>query len=290
MKGILGMIPKYEIGRDVQIEGELGESIWNGMLKFQQGELMSRAVKSKVVDLSKYQWKGILQGKIEAVMSDGRYVLDVERVYQIIDTNKPNIKKKYYDIDLGIYVDTSDDENYFVDTDQQSNIFLKDLRTFRPAARITQFWCDGGGWNKDCAKIVREGETRKKQEDSFISLNGLKYYKLSDGNRFIDDKQGRGYNITVTDDRTMYYLSRFVFLLDKQYISGKIYDRLTDLCKDNELIMTYSDSFELRKTNNNWFAILKWKTGAWDLVQCELFLDDGSKQGLNIEFMNMIPL
>gem|GEM_PF-6490908 len=43
--------------------------------------------------------------------------------------------------------------------------------------------------------------------------------KVAEGKRFVDDKQGRGYHIAVSNDKAMYYLSRFVFLLDKQYIS-----------------------------------------------------------------------
>ena len=290
MKGLLGMIPRYEIGRQVQIEWEIGESIGNGLLEFKQTDLTSRWLKSKVIDLSKYKGKSILQGKIESIMNDGRYILDVARIYQIIDSSKPNILKKYYSIALWVYVDTSDDENYFVDIDASNNIFIKDLRTFRPAARVSQFRCDSAWWDKDCVKMVRDGETKKKQEDNFISLNGLKYYKLSDWRRFVDDKQGRGYHVTVTDDRTMYYLSRFVFLLDKQYISGKIYDRLTALCRDNELVMNYSDSFELKNMNNNRFAILKWRDDVWNAVQCEIFLDDSSKQNLDMELVNMLPL
>lgn len=290
MKGVLGMVPSYEIGKQVQIEGEIGESIGNGLLEFKQSNDKSRWIKSKVIDLSKYQGKSIVQGTIESIMSDWRYIMDVARVYQIIDSTKPNILKKYYSIALGIYMDTTDDENYFVDIDRENNLFIKDLRTFRPSARITQFWCDDKVADKDCNAIIHNGETRKKQEDNFISLNGLKYYKLSDGNWFVDDKQGRGYHITVTDDRTMYYLSRFIFLLDRQYISGKIYDRLTSICRDNELVMSYSDSFELKNTNNNRFAILKWKTDAWDAVQCEIFLDDSSRQNMNMELVNMLPL
>lgn len=90
----------YAVGQTVQLEGELGESLGNGLLEFKQGNELSRGVKSKVIDLSKYQGKSILQGMIADAMNDGRYIVDVSRVYQVIDTTKPNLLTKYYDIGL----------------------------------------------------------------------------------------------------------------------------------------------------------------------------------------------
>ncbi len=279
----------YAVGQTVQLEGELGESLGNGLLEFKQGNELSRGVKSKVIDLSKYQGKSILQGMIADAMNDGRYIVDVSRVYQVIDTTKPNLLTKYYDIGLWLYVDVSDDENYFVDMDTAGSLLIKDIRIFRPTMKITQFWCDDKLVENDCDKILQDAERRWKY-DNFISLNGLKYIKLADGNWFVDDKQGRWYRIVVTNDKAMYYLSRFVFLLDKQYISWKIYDRLDTLCKDNELTMTLAESFELKTLNNNWFAIIKGKDAKWSPVQCEIFLDDSSKQNLDLQLANMLPL
>jgi len=280
---------RYAVGQQVQLEWELGQSIGNGLLEFKQANEKSWWVKSKVIDLTRYAGKTIVQWIIVDSTADERYIVDVARVYQIIDSSKPNLLTKYYDIWLWLYLDVSDDENYFLDTDEQQNIFVKDIRIFRPTMKITQFRCDDKQSDTDCVGIIQTAE-KQWTYDTFISLNGLRYVKVAEGKRFVDDKQGRGYHIAVSNDKAMYYLSRFVFLLDKQYISWKIYDRLDTICKDNELTMAIPESFELKTLNNNWFAIIKGKTAAWASVQCELFLDDSSKQNLNIQLANMLPL
>lgn len=193
------------------------------------------------------------------------------------------------DIDFGLQIDLSDSPNHFVDLDSDNAVLIKDLRTFRTVMKIRSFLCDRRVDNTNCGKIVWEWEVQKKY-DNFISLQSLNFFKLNQKERFVDDKQGRGYQITVTDDNTMYQLSEYIWLLWKDWIGWKIYDRLSSLCTNNEFTMTQSESFELKKSNNNWFAIIKGKSDKWETIQCEIYLDDSSKQGVNFELINILPL
>jgi hypothetical protein len=76
--------------------------------------------------------------------------VEVNKIYQVINSDTPNIVKKYMDINAGLQIDLGDDPNYFVDLDADDNLIIKDLRTFRPAMKITPFFCDWEVDSKNC--------------------------------------------------------------------------------------------------------------------------------------------
>lgn len=291
IQSVLLQTAKYDIGTQVQLEWEIGSSQINGMTAFVDTNNTEWSLKSNDLDVSKYKGKSVIQGKISDFWIDGNYVIDVTKIFQIIKNDESKLVKKYATIDAGIQIDLSDNADYFIDLDTQNNIIIKSISTFRPVFKITPFLCD---WQKDetnCGKIVREWENLPElMENSFISLQSLKFYKTKNGTRFVDDKQGKGYTITVSDDNLMYSVSEYIGLLWKDWINWKIYDRLSSRCVNEEFVMTTSEWIDIKKMNNNRFAIIKWKSDKWASIQCEIFLDDSSKQSVNFEMVNILPL
>ncbi len=109
------------------------------------------------MDIIKYKGKAVIEGKIDNSEIDENYMIEVNRIYKIIDpATDPKIITKYMSLDNNLQINLSKNTNYFVDLDLSGSILIKDLRTFRPVMKITPFECDTKIANQDCGKIVYE--------------------------------------------------------------------------------------------------------------------------------------
>ena len=62
------------------------------------------------------------------------------------------------------------------------------------------------------------------------------------------------------------------------------------LCANPEHTMKETTNIELKKTNNNWFAIVKGIGMKDEKIQCEVYLNDSNKQNINFELRNVFPI
>lgn len=280
---------KQDIGSEVQLEWTIQVWSQDGLISFKDTHNTTWLLKSTTIDISNYKGKVVIVGKVTNTTIEGLYIIDVETLYQVINKEHEWLVKKYLDIGMWLQVDVSTNENYFIDLDTQGALLIKDIRTFRPSMKIVEFLCDRRYEDKNCWQIVREWE-QKKKFDSFISLGSMKYYKINNGLWFVDDKQGKWYHIYVSNDQNIYQLSEYISLRSKEQISSKIYDKLNTLCSNNEFTMNQAESFDLKQSNNNRFAIVKGKSSKWELIQCEIYLNDTNKQSVVFELINILPL
>lgn len=247
-----------------------------------------RFLKSSDLDLSRYKWELVVAWTISDTAVDGNYTILVDTIYQTLQSSGNNLNTKYINISQWLYIEVND-PNYFIDLDKLNNVIIKDLRTFRPALKIESFLCDRKQENKNCGQLIRESDT-KKRFDSFISSNSTKFYKINDSTWFTDDKQWKWYHITSINDASLYHLSEFITIINKDWIAWKIYDRLSTLCHNEEFTMTQAENLEVRQANGNWFAIIKGKSTKSEDIQCEIYLDDSTKQWIKFELVNILPL
>lgn len=260
----------------------------NGYLEFIDKNQRHRFLKSSDLNLTAFSWKSIIVGRIDESSIEWNFVIDVNTIYQVMANTWSKLNTKYISIDQWLYI-TLQDPNFFIDIDNYNNVIIKDLRTFRPALKIQSFACDRKFEDKNCGQLIREAEN-KKRFDNFISANSLKYYKINDAIRFTDDKNGKWYHITVTNDAILYQLSEYISIINKDRINWRIYDKLSTLCANNEFTMTQAENIEIKKANNNRFAIIQGKSSKDEKIQCEVYLDDTSKQIINFELVNILPL
>jgi len=280
---------EYAISSEVQLEWVIQEWLQDWFIWFKDTSNTEWLLKSTSLDISNYKGKVVIQGTITSSSIDWLYIVDVNTLYQVVTNDTQWLVKKYLDLGVWLQIDINNDQNYFIDLDPQGHILIKDIRTFRPSMKIVPFSCDRRYEDKNCGQIIREGENKRKF-DSFISLGSMKYYKINNGLWFVDDKQGKWYHIFVSNDEIMYKLSEYISLQSKTQISSRIYDKLDTLCSNNEFTMTQAEEFEMKQTNNNRFAIIKWKSNKWDMIQCEIYLNDSSKQWINFELINILPV
>ncbi len=289
-KDIVSWDITYTIWQDIKLQWIIWEVLGNGILKFTEkdsGKIWT--IKSKNLNLLNYQWNSTIDGKIEWINIDGTFMIDVVKIYQVVEnTNISWLEDKFYNVWFWLYVDI-DDPNYFVSY-VSGDVIIKDIRIFKPSAKITMWWCSDKDPSKDCQKIVNDGE--KKQFDSFISSNGMKYYKMWVGSRFLDDKNWRWYLIYASSDKTMFYVTKFIYLLNKDYIRDNIEWSLFTLCKDSENKLQSIDTFDIKYQNGNNFAILKWPWGSvWSYLQCEILINDSDNaEDVKYEPINIIPI
>lgn len=279
----------YTVWQNIKLQWEIWEVLGNGILKFTEDGGKIWTIKSKNINLLSYIWNAVIDGTIEWTNIDGTFMIDINRIYQVVENNNDNnLETKFYNVWYGLYVDI-DDPNYFVSY-LSGEVIIKDIRTFKPSVKITMRWCDESNPNKDCQKIVNNSE--KKQFDNFISSNGMKYYKMEDGSWFMDDKNWRWYLMYTSSDQTMFYVTKFIYLLNHNYIRSKIEDVLSTVCKDTENQLKSIDNFEIRYQNNNNFAILKWPSNVeWSYIQCEVLINDNdSTRDIVLESINIIPI
>jgi hypothetical protein len=282
--------PQYQKGDSVKLEGEILQGQVNGLISFEDSDGTNRWLKSKDLDIIKYKGKAVIEGYIDNSEIDENFVIEVNKIYKILDPSTgPKIITKYMSLDNNLQIDLSNNSNYFVDLDLSGSILIKDLRTFRPIMKITPFTCMTEIANQDCGKIVYEGDKQNKF-DTFLSLYSLKYYKINEGLWFVDNKEGKGYHLATTADTSMYQLSEYISFLNKDRVASEINARLSTLCTDTDYTMKESTNIELKKTNNNWFAIVKGLSQKDENIQCEIYLDDTSKQGVNFELRNVLPI
>ena len=280
---------KQQIDSEVKLEWTIQAWSQDGFIEFKDIHNTLWLLKSTSIDISNYKGKVVIAGKVTSTTIEWIYIIDVEKLYQVINQEHQWLVKKYVDITLWLQIDVSNNENYFIDLDTQGDVLIKDIRTFRPSMKIKEFACDRRYEDKNCWQIIWEWE-QKKKFDSFISLGSMKYYKINNGLRFVDDKQGKWYHIYVSNDQNIYQLSEYISLRSKEQISNKIYEKLDTLCSNNEFTMTQSESFELKQSNANRFAIIKGKSNKWDLIQCEIYLNDTNKQSVLFELINILPI
>ncbi len=278
----------YAIGQSVELEWQMKSVRSNGYIEFLDNNQRHRFLKSSDLNLSAFSWKSVIVWTINESSIEWNYIIDVSTVYQVLTNSWSKLNTKYMNIDKWISI-TLQDPNFFVDIDNYDNIIIKDLRTFRPALKIQSFACDRKFEDKNCGQLIREAENKKKF-DNFISANSLKYYKINDTTRFTDDKYGKWYHVTVSNDAVLYQLSEYISIINKDRINWKIYDKLSTLCINNEFTMTQAENIELKKANNNRFAIIQGKSSKEEKIQCEVYLDDTSKQWVNFELVNILPL
>lgn len=281
--------PEIHIGNEIELQGTLGKWDISWLMWFKDTHGRQRSLKSNDIDITHYSWEVIIQGLIEWTMIDGTYIIKVNTLYKVLSNNQPQLMTRFLDLWVWLQIDVSSDPNYFIDIDIHNNILIKDIRSFRPVMKIHPFLCDRKQEDLNCGQLIREWDMKKKF-DNFISLQSLKYYKINQWIWFVDDKLGKWYHLTVSDDQTMYELSKYIGLLSKDRVSNKIYDRLNTLCSNNEFTMTQSESLDLKQANGNRFAIIKWKSSQWEPIQCELFIDDTSRSTITFELMNILPL
>lgn len=280
----------YTVGQRIKLQWEIGKVLGKGILDFTENEGKKWTIKSKNINLLNYPGNAIIDGSIEGTNIDGTFMIDVDRVYQSVESSSENgLETKYYDVWFGIYINI-EDPNYFVSYTSWE-IIIKDVRIFKPVLKMSMWRCDKNNPDKDCQKIVNDGE--KNKFDNFISSNGLKYYKMEDWSWFLDDKNGRWYLIYTSNDQTMFYITKFVYLLDREYIRNSIENRLSNLCTDTENQLQSIDSFDIRYQNNNNFAIIRWPSVWWSGVnlQCEILINDSDHTNdIKLESINVIPL
>lgn len=288
-KDIISWDVTYTIWQDLKLQWEIWDVLGNGILQFTEDNGKIWTIKSKSLNLLNYQGKAIIDGKIEWTNIDGTFMLDITKIVQVVENTNTNwLDNKFYNVWYGLYIDI-DDENYFVSY-VSGEVIIKDVRIFKPSAKIIMRWCDDSDPIKDCQKIVNDGE--KKRFDNFISSNGMKYYKMEDGSWFLDDKNWRWYLIYSSSDQTMFYVSRFIYLLNRDYIRNKIEDSLATFCKDTENQLQSIDSFNIKYQNGNNFATLKWPgIVEWSYLQCEILINDtDSTSDIKFESINIIPI
>ena len=282
--------PQYQKGDPIKLEGEILQGQANGLVSFEDGEGNNRWLKSNELDIIKYKGKAVIEGSIGNSEIDQTFIIEVRNILKVLDSSVgTKIITKYMSLDNNLQIDLTNNTNYFVDLDLTGSILIKDLRTFRPVMKITPFECMVELANQDCGKIVYEGDKQNKF-DTFLSLYSLKYYKINDGLWFLDSKEWRGYHLATTADTSMYQLSEYISFLDKARIKDEINARLGALCTNPTFTMVSSDAIDVKKTNNNWFAIVKGRGMKDEEIQCELYLDDSNKQEVKFELRNIIPL
>ena len=290
IKNTISAAPQYQKGDTIKLEWEIIQGQNNGLISFIDSVWSKRWLKSKDLDIIKYKGKAVIEGKIDNSEIDENYMIEVNRIYKIIDpATDPKIITKYMSLDNNLQINLSKNTNYFVDLDLSGSILIKDLRTFRPVMKITPFECDTRIANQDCGKIVYEWDKLNKF-DTFLSLFSLKYYKINEGLWFVDSKEWRWYHLATTTDASMYQLSEYISFLNKERLGSEINARLGMLCANPEHTMKETTNIELKKTNNNWFAIVKGIGMKDEKIQCEVYLNDSNKQNINFELRNVFPI
>ena len=150
IKNTISAAPQYQKGDTIKLEWEIIQGQNNGLISFIDSVWSKRWLKSKDLDIIKYKGKAVIEGKIDNSEIDENYMIEVNRIYKIIDpATDPKIITKYMSLDNNLQINLSKNTNYFVDLDLSGSILIKDLRTFRPVMKITPFECDTKIANQD---------------------------------------------------------------------------------------------------------------------------------------------
>ena len=193
--------------------------------------------------------------------------------------------KQYYQSDHGIYINLTNHPHFIIQTSWDL-LVVKDTRLYTDVATIEPFLCEKSNNLTGCA--VLHTTLSGSAMDTFVSLHGLVFYKIATDTWQITDGRNHGYTI-MGNDNNMYQLSTHIKISDDALIEQLIRSQISNLCTYRGQTMVNIKHFDIRKQNNNTFAIIHGNTKNRNEAICQIRVD-ATDHELHLFLVNVIKL
>ena len=274
----------FLLGDSIELPWHLSPPLMQGVMWFtlsKNNQVIG--IKSSNLDITHYSWEVVIVGTVDQFIGN-QAVIDVYAT-KSADTTLHTKYKQYYQSDHGIYINLTNHPHFIVQT-SGDNFVIKDTRLYTDVVTIEPFLCEKSNNLTGCVAISQH--LSGNAIDTFVSLHGLIFYKIATDTWQITDGRNHGY-ILIGEDTIIYQLSTYMMVSDDALIEQLIRSQISNLCTRDGQTMVNIKRFEIRKQNNNTFAIIHGNTKNRNEAICQIRID-ATDHELDLILVNVIKL